>query len=255
MMKSTEEAQINTQSKKIIKVSAKPESSQNLKNDKINNQNQIKDSKPLIEDTIKKKAMKRTIEESIEVIRNQNKLSNQLTNQAIDKFLQQQEKKMEKLILEKLMNLEILQNNRDILENKINIQNKEMEPADIAYPKDVYDPDNIKNHNKDQEVSFNLDNVVSKMLELQITRKINKANEKTSGEPNNEHIKKTDARDYVQHKLNKEPNSEYIEKANAYDYAQNSWNTEPNKEYIEKTDARDYARNVLNTEPNSEYIE
>merc|ERR1712015_332920 len=92
MMKSTEEAQINTQSKKIIKVSAKPESSQNLKNDKINNQNQIKNSKPLIEDTIKKKAMKRTIEESIEVIRNQNKISNQLTNQAIDK-----------LILEKLM--------------------------------------------------------------------------------------------------------------------------------------------------------
>merc|ERR1712015_333333 len=129
MMKSTEEAQINTQSKKIIKVSAKPESSQNLKNDKINNQNQIKNSKPLIEDTIKKKAMIRTIEESIEVIKNQNKISNQLTNQAIEKFLQQQENKMKKLILEKLMNLEILQNNRDILENKINIQNKEMEPA------------------------------------------------------------------------------------------------------------------------------
>merc|ERR1712074_179307 len=187
MMKSTEEAQINTQNEKIIKVGANSENSQNLKDDKINNQNQIKISKPLIEDTIKKKAMKRTIEESIAVIRNQNKCSNQLTNQAIDKFLQQQEKKMEKLILEKLMNLEILQNNRDILENKINIQNKEMEPADIAYPEDGYDPDNIENHNKDQEGSFNLDNVVSKMLELQITRKINKANEKTSGEQNNEY--------------------------------------------------------------------
>merc|ERR1712105_176613 len=131
-----EEAQINTRSKKIIKVSEKSENSQNLKNDKINNQNQIKNSKPLIEDTIKKKAMIRTIEESIEVIKNQNKISNQLTNQAIEKFLQQQENKMEKLILEKLINLEILQNNRDIVENRINIQKKEMEPAYIAYPKD-----------------------------------------------------------------------------------------------------------------------
>merc|ERR1712015_337204 len=152
MIKSTEEAEINTQNEKIIKVGANSENNQNLKDGKINNQNKIKNSKPLIEDTIKKKAMKRTIEESIAVIRNQNKCSNQLANQAINKFLQQQEKKMEKLILEKLMNLEMLQNNRDILENKINIQNKEMEPADIAYPKDVYDPDNIKNHNKDQEV-------------------------------------------------------------------------------------------------------
>merc|ERR1712015_473867 len=128
-MKSTEKSQINTQNEKIIKVGANSENSQNQKDGKINNQNQIKDFKPLIEDTIKKKAMKRTIEESIAVIRNQNKCSNQLANQAINKFLQQQEKKMEKLILEKLMNLEMLQNNRDILENKINIQNKEMEPA------------------------------------------------------------------------------------------------------------------------------
>merc|ERR1712030_311013 len=53
MMKSTEEAQINTQNEKIIKVGANSENSQNLKDGKIKNQNQIKDSKPLIEDTIK----------------------------------------------------------------------------------------------------------------------------------------------------------------------------------------------------------
>merc|ERR1712015_473498 len=39
MMKSTEEAQIKTQSKKIIKVSANSENSQNLKDDKINSNN------------------------------------------------------------------------------------------------------------------------------------------------------------------------------------------------------------------------
>merc|ERR1712030_67060 len=246
---------IKAQNEKIIKVGANSENIQNLKNGKINNQNQIKNSKPLIEDTIKKKAMKRTIEESIAVIRNQNKCSNQLANQAINKFLQQQEKKMEKVILEKLMNLEILQNNRDILENKINIQNKEMEPADIAYPEDVYDPDNIENHNKDQEVSFNLDNVVSKILEFQITRKINKANERTSGEPNNDYIKKTDARDYIQNKLNKETNKEYIEKTNERDYVQHKLNKETNKEYIEKADAHNYVKNKLDRELNSEYTE
>ena len=69
--------------------------------------------------------MKNTIDESIKIIRNKNKCSNQLANQAINKFLEQQEKKMEKLILEKIMNLEIIQNNRDILKNKLNNQNKE----------------------------------------------------------------------------------------------------------------------------------
>merc|ERR1712074_164421 len=138
MMKSTEEAEIKAQNEKV---GAKSENNkiQDIKNGKTNNPNQIKNSnnpnqiknsKTLIEDTIKKKAMKSTIEESITIIRNQNKRSNHLTNQAIDKFLQQQEKKMEKVIFEKIMNLEIIQNNRDILENKINNNKKEKVPAD-----------------------------------------------------------------------------------------------------------------------------
>merc|ERR1712030_139551 len=249
---------IKAQNEKIIKVGANSENIQNLKNGKINNQNQIKNSKPLIEDTIKKKAMKRTIEESIAIIRNQNKCSNQLANQAINKFLQQQEKKMEKVILEKIMNLEIIQNNRDILENKINNQNKEKNPANIAYSGDGYDPANIEDHNKDQETSFNLENVLSKLLELQITREkitpnqMNKANDKTSGpgEPNSEDIEETNAHDYVRNELNKEPNSEYIEETNAHDYVRNELNTEPNSEYIEKINAHNYVRNELNTEPN-----
>merc|ERR1712074_93335 len=118
----------------------------------------------LIEDTIKKKAMKSTIEESITIIRNQNKCSNQLANQAITKFLQQQEKKMEKVILEKIMNLEIIQNNKEILKNKLNNQNKEKNPADIAYSGDGYDPANIKDHNKDQGISINLESVLSKIM-------------------------------------------------------------------------------------------
>merc|ERR1712090_22633 len=97
MMKFTEEAEIKAQNEKMIKVGAKSENNkaQDIKNS--NNPNQIKNSKTLIEDTIKKKAMKSTIEESIAIIRNQNKCSNHLANQAIDKFLQQQEKKMEKV--------------------------------------------------------------------------------------------------------------------------------------------------------------
>merc|ERR1712105_435819 len=39
-------------------------------------------------------------------------------------------------------------------------------------------------------------------------------------------IAKTDARDYVRHKLNTEPNSEYIEETNAHDYVRNELNTE-----------------------------
>merc|ERR1712030_144871 len=105
-MGSTEEAEIKakTRNERIIKVGAKSESNklQDIKDVKNNNPNQIKNSKTLIEDTIKKKAMKSTIEESITIIRNQNKCSNQLANQAINKFLQQQEKKMEKVILEKI---------------------------------------------------------------------------------------------------------------------------------------------------------
>merc|ERR1712105_31001 len=133
MMKSTEEAEIKAQNERMIKVGAKSENNkvQDIKNS--NNPNQIKNSKTLIEDTIKKKAMKNTIEESITIIRNQNKCSNHLANQEIDKFLQQQEKKMEKVILEKIMNLDIIQNNRDILENKINNKNKEKIPADTGY--------------------------------------------------------------------------------------------------------------------------
>merc|ERR1712030_256172 len=258
MMKSTEEAEIKAQNERIIKVGAKSENNkiQDIKNGKTNNPNQIKNSKTLIEDTIKKKAMKSTIEESITIIRNQNKCSNQLENQAITKFLQQQEKKMEKVILEKIMNLEIIQNNRDILENKINNQNKEKNPADIAYPGDGYDPANIKDHNKDQEISFNLENVLSKILELQITcekitpNQMNKANDKTSGpgEPNSEYIEETNAHDYVRNELNTEPNSNCIEKTDARDYVRNELNTEPNSEYIEKTNAHDYVRNKLNTE-------
>merc|ERR1711984_19280 len=104
-----------------------------------------------------------------------------------------------------------------------------MEPADIAYPEDDYNPDNIENHNKDQEVSFNLDNIMSKILELQITREL-KVNEKTSSQG--------------------KPNSEYIEETNAHDYVQNTLNTKPNSEYIEETNAHEYVRNELNTEPN-----
>merc|ERR1712030_27561 len=173
------------------------------------------------------------------------------------------ERQMKKLILEKLMNLEILQNNRDILENKINHQNKKMEPADIAHPEDDYNPDNIENHNKDQEVSFDLDNIMSKISELQITREL-KGNGKTSsqGRPNSEYIEETNAHDYVQNTLNAKPNSEYIEETDAHDYVRHKvnyirteLNTEPNSEYIEKTNANDYIRNALNTKPNSEYIE
>merc|ERR1712015_269930 len=83
MMKSTEESRTNTQNEKTIKVGTNPEKSQNQKEDKINNQNRIKDSEPLIEDTIKK-------------------------------FLQQQERQIKKLILKKLMNLEMLQDNIEI---------------------------------------------------------------------------------------------------------------------------------------------
>merc|ERR1712105_526111 len=178
MMKSTEEAEIKAQNERMIKVGAKSENNKVQDTKNSNNPNQIKNSKTLIEDTIKKKAMKSTIEESITIIRNQNKCSNHLANQEIDKFLQQQEKKMEKVILEKIMNLEIIQNNRDILEKKINNQNKEKVPADAVYSGDGYDPDNIEDHNKDRETSFNLENVLSKILELQITREMNKANDK-----------------------------------------------------------------------------
>merc|ERR1712105_313215 len=67
-------------------------------------------------------------------------------------------------------------------------------------------------------------------------------------EPNSEYVEKTDARDYVRHKLNKEPNKEYIEKTDARDYGRNALNTKPNSEYIEETNAHDYVRNELNTE-------
>ena len=207
MMKSTEETRTNTQ--KSIKVGTNPEKSQNQKEDKINNQNRIKDSEPLIEDTIKKKARKRTIEESIEAIRNQNKCSNQLANQAINEFLQQQERQMKKLILKKLMNLEMLQDNRDRIGNKINHQNK-MEPTNIIYPEDDHNPDNIEIHNKDQEKSFNLDNIMSRILELKITRESEEAN----------------AHDDVQNTVKTKPNSEYIEETNAHDYVRNELNTE-----------------------------
>merc|ERR1711984_72000 len=145
MMKSTEEVEIKARNERIIKVGAKSENNklQDIKDGKTNNPNQIKNSKTLIEDTIKKKAMKNTIEESITIIRNQNKCSNQLANQAINKFLEQQEKKMEKVILEKIMNLEIIQKNR------------EKKPADIAYSGNVYDPAHIEDHNKDQGISIN----------------------------------------------------------------------------------------------------
>merc|ERR1712015_280179 len=170
----------------MIKVSANSENNK-LQNIKEVNPNQIKNSKTLTEDTIKKKAMKNIIEESIKFIRNQNKCSNQLANQAINKFLEQQEKKMEKVILEKIMNLEIIQNNKEILRNKLNNQNKERNPADIAYSGNVYDPAHIEDPNKDQGISINLENVLSKILELQVTREkiapkqMNKANDKTSG--------------------------------------------------------------------------
>ena len=202
MIKFTEEAEIKTktQSERMIKVSAKSEN-----NIKDVNPNQIKNSKTLTEDTIKKKAMKNIIEESIKFIRNQNKCSNQLANQAINKFLEQQEKKMEKVILEKIMNLdkteaalrenminaqaatEIIHNNREILENKLNSQNTEKNPADIAYSENLYDPAHIGDSNKDQRISINLENVLSKILELQVTQEkitpdqMNKANDKTSG--------------------------------------------------------------------------
>merc|ERR1712105_240723 len=111
----------------------------------------------------------------------------QLANQAINKFLEQQEKKMEKVILEKIMNLEIIQNNREILKNKLNNQNKEKNPADITYSGNVYDPAHIEDPNKDQGISINLENVLSKILELQVAqekitpKQMNKANDKTSG--------------------------------------------------------------------------
>merc|ERR1712030_59362 len=76
--------------------------------------NQRKNSKTLIEDTIKKKDIESTIEESIAILRD--KHSNHLTQQAIDKFLQHQEEKMKKLILGKIKNLELLQNNENIEE-------------------------------------------------------------------------------------------------------------------------------------------
>ena len=110
-----------------------------------------------------------------------------MANQAINKFLEQQEKKMEKVILEKIMNLEIIQNNKEILRNKLNNQNKEKNPADIAYSGDVYDPAHIEDPNKEQGSSINLENVISKILELQVTqekidpKQMNKANDKTSG--------------------------------------------------------------------------
>merc|ERR1712030_33079 len=88
---------------------------------------------------------------------------------------------------EKIMNLEIIQNNREILKNKLNNQNKEKNPADIAYSGNVYDPAHIEDPNKDQGISINLENVLSKILELQVTqekiapKQMNKANDKTSG--------------------------------------------------------------------------
>merc|ERR1712074_503795 len=72
MMKSTEDAEIKIKirNEKIIKVGAKSENNkiQNIKDVENNNPNQIKNSKKLTEDTIKK-ARITTIDESIKIIR------------------------------------------------------------------------------------------------------------------------------------------------------------------------------------------
>ena len=217
----------------MMKYTEKAEMEKILNESRIKNSNKIynsakpnqrKNSKTLIEDTIKKKDIESTIEESIAILRD--KHSNHLTQQAIDKFLQHQEEKMKKLILGKIKNLELLQNNENIKEK---------------HSENDYEP-----NNKENEVSFNLKNILNKILDLQITREVNKATVKNS--PNDVKIAETNMHDYGQSNLNTEPNSENIEETNAHDYGRNNLNTESKREDIEESNTHDYVWNKLNTQ-------
>ena len=200
MMKSTEETGIRSkiQDKKIIKdnIEAKNSIIQNRNNLNGNTPNQIKESKTTAEDTIKKKALKNMIEESITVIKNQNKCSEQMANQAINAFLKKQEQRMEAEVMIKINNLKrkeaeleesianaqtaagIIKNNREILEDKLNSPEKTTEPDNTAYSEknkipqiNTLDIMQIRNPNKDQQNSFDLEHVLSKVLELQNTQR------------------------------------------------------------------------------------
>ena len=217
----------------MMKYTEKAEMEKILNESRIKNSNKIynsakpnqrKNSKTLIEDTIKKKDIESTIEESIAIIRD--KHSNHLTQQAIDKFLQHQEEKMKKLILGKIKNLELLQNNENIKEK---------------HSENDYEP-----NNKENEISFNLKNILNKILDLQITREVNKATVKNS--PSDVKIAETNMHDYGQSNLNTEPNSENIEETNAHDYGRNNLNTESKREDIEESNTHDYVWNKLNTQ-------
>ena len=217
----------------MMKYTEKAEMEKILNESRIKNSNKIynsakpnqrKNSKTLIEDTIKKKDIESTIEESIAILRD--KHSNHLTQQAIDKFLQHQEEKMKKLILGKIKNLELLQNNENIKEK---------------HSENDYEP-----NNKENEISFNLKNILNKILDLQITREVNKATVKNS--PNDVKIAETNMHDYGQSNLNTEPNSENIEETNAHDYGRNNLNTESKREDIEESNTHDYVWNKLNTQ-------
>ena len=126
-------------------------------NRKINEyiQNQIKESKNIAEDTMRKKDLENMIKESITAIKDKHRCSEQAKKKAVNNFLKKQEQIMTAEVIRKIKNLKkteaairnrisndqtaagIIQNNREILEKKISDPNEAKNPADTSYSKDL----------------------------------------------------------------------------------------------------------------------
>merc|ERR1712173_138233 len=153
IMKSAEKTEIrSTIQNEKIKINMKSEN-----NRKINGyiQNQIKESKNIAEDTMRKKGLENMIKESITAIKDKHRCSEQDAKKAVDNFLKKQEQIMTAEVIRKIKNLKkteaairnrisndqtaagIIQNNREILEKKISDPKEAKNPADTSYSKDL----------------------------------------------------------------------------------------------------------------------